>query len=326
MRYGKNVNNGAVIKNFTWCGNNLIYEGDGNASDYLGKCYNYGYGLISSYDNNASAPTIYEKDGHGSVVMTLNSSYSNMSMPSYDAFGISSSALSSATDPMRYCGEYQDYESGLIYLRARYYNPQLGRFINEDPHWNPDNMVYGDSSQNTDVKSVPNYSAIIQSSNLYPYCANNPIRFVDPSGKSWVVVAITGGVIIAAIQTIYESESVKEAHYNRNENNVDLPKNKTEAIKNGWASEIATYHQFTATENGENIKYISPDGHREVIFDYTEKNIVTTPEDMGTYNYFDPKSNPLGHIIADVIPWYIYGNSPNDTTTFKDRVMIVFEK
>ncbi|MBR5528234.1 MAG: RHS repeat-associated core domain-containing protein, partial [Clostridia bacterium] len=159
LRYDKSVNNGAVVKNFTWCKDNLIYEGDGNASDYLGKCYNYGYGLISSYDNNASAPTLYEKDGHGSVVMTLNSSYSNMSMPSYDAFGISSSALSSATDPMRYCGEYQDYESGLIYLRARYYNPQLGRFINEDPHWNPDNMVYGDSSQNTDVKSVPNYSA-----------------------------------------------------------------------------------------------------------------------------------------------------------------------
>jgi len=116
-------------------GNNLIYEGDGNTSDYLGKCYNYGYWLISSHDNNASAPTLYEKDGHGSVVMTLDSGYSNMSMPSYDAFGVSSSAISSTTDPMRYCGEYQDYESGLIYLRARYYSPQIGRFASEDPHW-----------------------------------------------------------------------------------------------------------------------------------------------------------------------------------------------
>ena len=65
-------------------------------------------------------------------------------------------AISSATDPMRYCGEYQDYESGLIYLRARYYNPQLGRFINEDP--------------------------IKDGLNWYVYCNNNPVNFVDPSG------------------------------------------------------------------------------------------------------------------------------------------------
>lgn len=57
---------------------------------------------------------------------------------------------------MRYCGEYYDAETSLIYLRARYYNPSIGRFISVDP--------------------------IKDGTNWYVYCSNNPIAFVDPSG------------------------------------------------------------------------------------------------------------------------------------------------
>ena len=35
-------------------------------------------------------------------------------------------------NPYRYCGEYTDLETGYVYLRARYYDPNLGRFISED--------------------------------------------------------------------------------------------------------------------------------------------------------------------------------------------------
>ena len=56
----------------------------------------------------------------------------------------------------RYCGEYTDTESGLIYLRNRYYDPSIGRFITEDP--------------------------IRDGSNWYIYCDNNPVMYVDPLG------------------------------------------------------------------------------------------------------------------------------------------------
>ncbi len=56
----------------------------------------------------------------------------------------------------RYSGEYFDKETGTIYLRARYYDPFTGRFMNEDP-----------------VRDGLNY---------YTYCGNNPIFFFDPSG------------------------------------------------------------------------------------------------------------------------------------------------
>ena len=69
------------------------------------------------------------------------------------------------------------------YLRARYYDPSVGRFISEDSHWNTHNMIYGDNNS-----SVPDILAIRQSSNLYSAFLNNPIRYTDPTGLAvWLV-------------------------------------------------------------------------------------------------------------------------------------------
>lgn len=74
----------------------------------------------------------------------------------YDAYGNQKDIVASDTNPFRYCGEYYDEESGLIYLRNRYYDPEIERFITEDP--------------------------IQDGMNWYAYCANNPVMFTDPSG------------------------------------------------------------------------------------------------------------------------------------------------
>ena len=103
---------------------------------------------------------------------------------------------------MRYCGEYHDAETGFIYLRARYYDPTIGRFASEDPHWNLDNMIYGDpeESETLDVApKVPSYIAIAQSTNLYPYCANNPVSFVDSDGESIIVIAAALTVAVGGL-------------------------------------------------------------------------------------------------------------------------------
>ena len=85
----------------------------------------------------------------------------------YDAFGnersIAGQDSSQDTNPFRYCGEYYDTETGKLYLRARYYDPTIGRFMSEDPAH--DGL------------------------NWYVYCENNPIKYWDPSGNSPELVA-----------------------------------------------------------------------------------------------------------------------------------------
>ena len=80
----------------------------------------------------------------------------------YDAFGVEESIDSSDANPFRYCGEYYDSEIEQIYLRARYYDPSLGRFTQSDP-------------------------AMEDGYNWYVYCANNPLLNVDPSGEMYVI-------------------------------------------------------------------------------------------------------------------------------------------
>lgn len=87
----------------------------------------------------------------------------------YDAFGVEKNISDSDTNVFRYCGEYFDTETGTIYLRARYYNPGTGRFISRD-------SVTGDIN---DPLSL----------NLYTYCANNPLIYIDPSGNIFEVIS-----------------------------------------------------------------------------------------------------------------------------------------
>lgn len=103
------------------------------------------------------------------------------------------------TNPFRYCGEYYDAETGNYYLRARYYDPSVGRFTQQDTHWNIRNMIYGDTMQRLNVTvdaegmesftAIPQLLAIRQAGNLYGYAANNPVAYIDPSGLDAIYVS-----------------------------------------------------------------------------------------------------------------------------------------
>jgi len=140
-------------------------------------------------------------------VTGLTDEYGNLTKTyEYDAFGNEKNKTSDP-NPFRYCGEYYDAESGSYYLRARYYNPAVGRFTQEDTHWNTGNMIYGDEPQKIgeykDPLGVSRYTyapqtaAIMQAGNLYAYCGGNPLKYVDPTGQEWYHWVI-GGVIVAA--------------------------------------------------------------------------------------------------------------------------------
>ena len=174
----------------------MVYEFNGNNSN----SYTYGLRLISSDDAK------YVLNAHGDVVALLNANGVVTKRYEYDAFGNELSLSESDTNPFRYCAEYFDLETGQIYLRARYYQPVVGRFSQRDIHWNTANMIYGDDPRfkeydeylglNDYTVKLIDYAAIRQSGNLYTYCINSPIIFVDSNGE-WVHILI--GVVVGAV-------------------------------------------------------------------------------------------------------------------------------
>jgi RHS repeat-associated protein len=101
-------------------------------------------------------------NGHGDVVQTVDASGNIENNYDYDIWGNPTLTLEQYSLGIRYAGEFFDKETGVYYLRARYYNPYIGRFISEDSYWGED----------TNPLSL----------NLYTYCSNDPVQFTDPTG------------------------------------------------------------------------------------------------------------------------------------------------
>ena len=174
LRYRKS--NASNFDRYVWDRNgNIIAEMNGEGN--LTNKYVRGNKLISKNGNE-----YFGYDGHGSVVNISNESGKSIKSYDYDAFGVELNRDVNDTNLFRYCGEQYDNETDSIYLRARYYNPSLGRFTTEDTYWNSSNRIYGDKEYKEGEIKYPDYKAIIQSENLYIYCINNPTCYLDITG------------------------------------------------------------------------------------------------------------------------------------------------
>ena len=90
-------------------------------------------------------------------------------------------------------------ETGTYYLRARYYDPRIGRFTQQDTHWNTSNRIYGDNPQKINEREdalglktysyAPQISAVVQSGNLYVYAVGNPVMYADEDGEFALITA-----------------------------------------------------------------------------------------------------------------------------------------
>ena len=179
-----------------------LYDGD----PALGTAtYIRGLSLVAAVRDGAR--TYYHYNAHGDVVQLTNSSGTVTRNYTYDAFGVEQDASDGDANPFRYCGEQYDSETGNYYLRARYYSPEVGRFTQEDTHWNPGNMIYGDEPQKwnewqgeEDTLGLhaytykPEATAVAQAGNLYAYCGGNPICWSDPTGQAVWGGGLSGNV------------------------------------------------------------------------------------------------------------------------------------
>jgi RHS repeat-associated protein len=105
----------------------LEYDAQGN----ILKDYTYGTGLIRT--RTAGTEAFYHADGLGSTRMLTNASGSITDRYNYDAYGVLLTHAGTDSNSFLFAGEQRDAATGLDYLRARYYDPNLGRFISKDP-------------------------------------------------------------------------------------------------------------------------------------------------------------------------------------------------
>ncbi len=187
----------------------FIYDGQGRRTkkgditftyDSNGKLLKQSNGISFIYDESGvvglkygDKTYIYRKDVQGNIIAILDSTGDVVVEYTYDAWGNhvvtpTDEAYSelSQLNPFRYRGYYYDTEIGLYFLKTRYYDPEVGRFITID------DLSYLDPDT-------------INGLNLYAYCGDNPVMRTDSNGSSWwsdfwkKAFAVVAGVALLVI-------------------------------------------------------------------------------------------------------------------------------
>ena len=137
------------------------------AADNSQTFYVYGLGLIG--EEKQGNYKVYHYDLRGSTVKLTDAAGSVTDSFQYDVYGKLTDHTGSSNTAFLYNGQYgiMTDGNGLVYMRARYYNPDVHRFVSTD-------ILEGNIS---DPLSL----------NRYTYCSNNPVNSIDPTGHEHIV-------------------------------------------------------------------------------------------------------------------------------------------
>jgi RHS repeat-associated protein len=145
------------------------------------RVYTYGHTLISQdrLDGSQWTTSFYGYDGHNNVRYLTDLNGNVTDTYDYDAFGNVIAATGNTPNVYLFTGEQFDFDLGLYYLRARYHNPDSGRFWMQD--------------------SFAGFGSDPSSLHKYAYCGNNPVNCFDPSGRySIAEMSISTGLYATA--------------------------------------------------------------------------------------------------------------------------------
>ena len=161
----------------------LMYDNDGTAFGFTYNGTEYYYlknaqnDVVALVDSNRQIVAKYAYDAWGRIVSVTDAEGNDISAQK-DHIG--------NVNPIRYRSYYYDNETGLYYLKTRYYSPDMCRFLNAD----------GSIGANQDIHAY----------NLFAYCSNNPVNFYDPSGCYIITFPAEGDGPVTVSRMPWESE------------------------------------------------------------------------------------------------------------------------
>ena len=237
--------------------------------------YIRGLGIISSDSEEAKTYYHYVSDEQGSITHVLSEDAEILNHYSYDAFGNIIEKTEKVENRFCYNGEMLDPVTQQYYLRARFYNPVIGRFTQEDTY-------YGDGL------------------NLYQYCQANPVGYVDPSGHD-----------CGTTQSRYNSDEEQHPKANAaggytSATEKDNSKSGSKTVKNG-ATRAAQYSsEWGDASLQEAIDKFAPNVEPVVtskgkfIYNNQETGISVVYDKNGNYFRIEDTTRPRGRNYLDI--------------------------
>ena len=163
---GESINNGQTVILYLFDENGDIYGIDVNGGDYFFR-KNLQGDVVGIWDPETGDQIVtYTYDPWGKLLTVTDTTN----------YGLGT------LNPFRYRTYYYDAETGFYYLQSRYYDPEIGRFINAD------GLLAGADTTNL---------------NLFAYCGNNPVNRADDGGSFWhIVIGAAVGAAIGFVSSI----------------------------------------------------------------------------------------------------------------------------
>ena len=276
--------NGKLVS-FIYADREVITE-----EDEVGEHIRYirGHELLASDSAHARTYYHYACDEMGSITDITDTNGTVLNHYAYDAFGNRTVEEETVENRFGFAGEMLDAVTGQYYLRARFYNPVIARFLSEDTY-------YGDGL------------------NLYAYCHNNPVRYVDPSGHEGLICSKKYGELKKKETeggTLSEKEKRQIYEYEQNQKKSNGAgsdsKSGSKTVKNG-ATRAAQYSsEWGDASLQEAIDKFAPNVEPVVtskgkfIYNNQETGISVVYDKNGNYFRIEDTTRPRGRNYLDI--------------------------
>jgi RHS repeat-associated protein len=238
------------------------FDGTTSTTNYVN-----GLGIDDKLKQTTGTTSKYFLTDHlGSTVSLSDSNGTVTESATYDSFGNKTGTLSTR---YQYTGREQDEATGLMYYRARFYDPQIGRFTSEDP------------------------IGLTGGINLYGYVDNNPLAFSDPFG-------LTGEAELRADRNLYRRDSKFAPPPQPMPSPLPIPAPAPTPQKencfcdNSGESALKMAQQVVSQYPGSKIETDPATGRRQIVFPDDYNTTTSKLSDLGYYSGF-LAYNPFQH-------------------------------